>query len=135
MAVINIIIPASDYDRVAAYYRKLFMVTDDDDLLYLPVDGKDVALKVVRVSLEAQDGYPPQKRFPIFEYELERNFLSHCLRMHRCGAIFEKAFEYPGGFYARVRDPEGNQFGIVCESFEEEYETIDVNDLPFFFRY
>ena len=47
----------------------------------------------------------------------------------------ETAFEHPGGYYARVCDPAGNQFEIECNNFHDDDPTANSSTMPFFFMY
>lgn len=138
MTKITIIIPVDeyeDYDEMELYYRDVLSFTLREGLLFLPADTSDVALQLLIVGKEAKAHFPPKKRFPIFCYKLTKNFLSYCKKLSENGALMEKAFEYPGGYYALVRDPAGNQFEIECSSLHEDDPTVDVSTMPYFFRY
>jgi hypothetical protein len=135
MTKITIIIPVDNYDELENYYRDVLFFSWRDGLFYLPVNTSDVAVKLMIIDEESKANFPPKKRFPIFCYRLEKNFLSYCKRIYENGALMEMAFEYPGGYYARVCDPAGNQFEIECSSFDEDDSTVDSSTLPFFFRY
>ena len=50
-------------------------------------------------------------------------------------AILEAVISHPGGYYARLSDPEGNQFEIECEIFGEVNEGLDPFNWPFYKRY
>lgn len=87
------------------------------------------------VDEESKVNFPPKKRFPIFSYRIEKNFLSYCKRIYENGALIEMACATPGGYYARVSDVAGNQFEIECDSFDEDDQTIDSLTMPYFFSY
>lgn len=74
MTKINIIIPVENYDETEKYYRKIFNFSDEERLFFLPVGSFDVALKLIIISKKSKPYFPPQKRFPIFCYNLEKNF-------------------------------------------------------------
>jgi predicted enzyme related to lactoylglutathione lyase len=138
MTKITIIIPVDeyeDYEKMQSYYCDVLSFTWRERLFFLPVGSSDVSLKLLIIGKEAKADFPPQKRFPIFSYRIEENFLSYCKKIYENGALIEKAFEYPGGYYALVRDPAGNQFEIECSSFHEGDPTVDASAMPFFFRY
>jgi predicted enzyme related to lactoylglutathione lyase len=136
---IKILIPVHDYDGATSYYRDILgfnLEEKEEDLIYLPTGDTGVALKILNINAEAAPFFPPSdKRFPIFSYFVEKNFLSYCLKLYERGAIFEKAFEYPGGYYTEVSDPAGNKFSIECDNFEEDERPVDTNKMPFFFVY
>jgi predicted enzyme related to lactoylglutathione lyase len=135
MKKITIIIPVEDYDEAHQYYRDVLSFSLHDDLFLLPVDASDVALKLIIVDEKSKVHFPPKKRFPIFCYRLEKNFLSYCKKIYENGALIEMAFATPGEYYARVSDPAGNQFEIECYSFEEDDITIESSTMPSFFKY
>lgn len=135
MTKINIIIPVYDYDATADYYRCALSFLCQENLFFLPVGSSDIALKLMIVDEQAKAEYPPQKRFPIFGYRLDKNFLSYCRKIYENGALIETAFSHPGGYYACVSDPAGNQFEIECEGFDEDDPSIDYSTMPFFFNY
>lgn len=135
MTKITIIIPVDNFDELENYYRDVLSFTWRDGLFFLPVNTSEIALKLMIIDEESKANFPPKKRFPIFCYRLEKNFLSYCKGIHENGALMEMACEYPGGYYARVCDPAGNQFEIECSSFDEDDSAVDSSTLPFFFRY
>lgn len=135
MKKITIIIPVEDYDEVENYYRDVLSFSHKDGLFFLPVGACDVALRLRIIDKEAKADFPPKKRFPIFGYMLEKNFLSYCKKIYENGALIEMACATPGGYYARVCDLAGNQFEIECSSFDEDDSTIDTSTMPFFFSY
>ena len=135
MTKITIIIPVDDYSETEKYYSSVLAFPCEDGLFFLPVDTRDVALKILIIDKQAKVDSPQQKHFPIFAYTIEKNFLSYCKKIYKSGALMQTCFEYPGGYYARVSDPAGNQFEIHCQSFEEDDPFIDVSTMPFFFNY
>ena len=76
--------------------------------------------------------FPPRRNVPIFNFKLDKNFLSYCKKIYESGALMKTAFSTPGRYYACVFDPAGNQFEIECDSFEEDETTIDASTMPFF---
>lgn len=135
MKNVNIIIPVTDYEEAERYYRLIFPASSENGTFLLPVESKNIAIKIMIIDEEAKDEFPPRKHFPIFGYILERNFLSYCNEIFAKGAHIETACATPGGYYARVSDPFGNQFEIECNNFEETDPTIDTSKLPFFYSY
>lgn len=135
MIKITIIIPVENYSEVDNYYRNVLCFLAQGKLLFLPTGNFDVALKLMIIDDEAKVDFPPRKYFPIFNYKLEKNFLSYCKKIYENGAIIEMACSTPGGYYARVSDPAGNQFEIECYSFEEDDTAINFSEMPFFFIY
>jgi len=135
MTKINIIIPVENYEEVKNYYIHALSFYFDDGLFFLPVNDSCTALKLIIIDKVAKTDFPPRKSFPIFNYKIDKNFLSYCKKIYENGALIESAFSTPGGYYARVSDPAGNQFEIECDSFEEEDVNIDSSIMPFFFRY
>lgn len=135
MTKITIIIPVENFDEVNQYYRDVLSFSLQDGLFFLPVDTLDVALKLMIVPENWKINFPPRKHFQIFNYKLEKNFLSYCKRIYENGALIEMACSTPGGYYARVSDPAGNQFEIECDNFEEDDPNVDPATMPFFFRY
>lgn len=132
MTKITIIIPVENYDETEEYYRKIFNFSHQEQLFFLPVGPSDIALKLMIIDEESKPYFPPKKRFPIFGFRLEKNFLSYCRKIYENGALIETAFSHPGGYYACVSDPAGNQFQIECEGFDEDDPTIDSSTMPFF---
>lgn len=135
MTKITIIIPVENYDEVHNYYRDVLSFSLQNRRFFLPVNISEVSLKLMIIDEESKVYFPPKKRFPIFNYKLDKNFLSYCKKIYENGALMETAFSTPGGYYARVSDPAGNQFEIECDSFEDDDTTIDSSTMPFFFRY
>jgi hypothetical protein len=135
MATVNIIIPVDNYNETEIYYRSVLSSPFIDGLFFLPGATSEVALKLMIVDAESESSYPPKKRFPLFSYRMEKNFLSYCNEICKNGALIEMACATPGGYYARVSDVAGNQFEIECESFDEDDPTVDSSKMPFFFSY
>lgn len=135
MTKITVIIPVEDYDGAEKYYRDVLFFSLHERRFFLPTGTPDIALKLMIIGKEAKINFPPKKRFPIFGYKIEKNFLSYCSRLYSNGAFMEMACATPGGYYARVSDPAGNQFEIECDSFEEDESDIDLSTMPFFFTY
>jgi len=135
MIKITIIIPVENYNEVESYYRDVLSFSFQEGLFFLPVVTSEVGLKLMIVDEEAKADFPPKKRFPIFGYKLEKNFLSYCNKIYENGALIETACAVPGGYYARISDPAGNQFEIECRSFEEDDPAVDGSTMPFFFSY
>jgi hypothetical protein len=135
MTKVTIIIPVDNYDEAEHYYRDVLSFSYESGLFFLPIGSSDVALKIMIVDEEAKSDFPPRKRFPIFAYRLEKNFLSYCIKISENGALIEMACAIPGGYYARVSDPAGNQFEIECKSFYEDDSTVDSSKIKFFFSY
>lgn len=135
MTKITIIIPVEHYSETENYYRDTLSFSVHEGLFFLPVDSRDVALKLIIVDGDAKRELPPQRHFPIFRYSLEKNFLAYCKKIYENGALIQTAFSHPGGYYARVSDPAGNQFEIECENFEEDDPSVDCSTMPFFFNY
>jgi len=135
MTKITIIIPVENYEEVERYYRDALSFSFRDGLFFLPINNSETALKLVIVDDKSKVYFPPKKRFPIFCYTLEKNFLSYCKKIYEDGALIEMAFATPGEYYARVSDPAGNQFEIDCFSFEEDDKSIESSIMPSFFRY
>lgn len=135
MTKITIIIPVENYDETEYYYRNVLCFSHHEEFFVLPVGLSEVALKLLIIDEKAKSDWPPQKHFPIFCYRLEKNFLSYCKKIYENGALIKTAFSHPGGYFARVFDPAGNQFEIKCESYEEDDPIIDFFTMPFFFNY
>lgn len=135
MTKITIIIPVDNYELLEHYYRYVLSFTFQDGLFYLPTGTPEVAIKLMIVDEEAKSDFPPKKRFPIFGYRLEKNFLSYCKEIYENGGLIEMACAIPGGYYARVSDPANNQFEIECRSFDEDDPAVDSSTMPFFFSY
>jgi hypothetical protein len=53
-------------------------------------------------------------------------------KLMRQGALFKSVISHPGGYYARLSDPDENQFEIECESFCEVNGMLDPFGWPFF---
>lgn len=132
--ILNIIIPVENYEEAWSYYRDTLDFPECDGLLLLPVEYILIGIKIVVLDEEDKFLFPLGKRYMSFSYEIEKNFLSYCLNLYKKGAIFDVACRHPGGYYARVSDPAGNQFEIWCESDEDEY-VIDELEMPFFYSY
>ena len=135
MTKITIIIPVENYDEAERYYRNTLSFSFLGGLFFLPINNSETALKLVIVDDKSKAYFPPKKRFPIFCYTLEKNFLSYCKKIYEDGALIEMAFATPGEYYARVSDPAGNQFEIDCFSFEEDDKSIESSIMLSFFRY
>lgn len=135
MTKITIIIPVEDFDEASKYYRDVLSFSHQDGLFFLPVETVDVALRLMIIPEEWKINSPPRRHFQIFNYKLEKNFLSYCEKIYKKGALIEMACSTPGGYYARISDPAGNQFEIECDNFEEDDATVDTLTMPFFFRY
>ncbi|MBB3220373.1 hypothetical protein [Pseudoduganella umbonata] len=130
-----IILPVDNCAEAKLYYRDVLSFKEMNGLLYLPVDNFAACIKLTKIDEQEEKFFPPERRYMSFSYALERNFLSHCLTMYKKGALFDTACELPGGYFARVYDPAGNQFEIFCESFDEDDDAVSSAEMPFFFRY
>lgn len=135
MVPIKIIIPVSDYEKVERYYKDVLRFELKDDLFFFPDGPRDVALKLLIVDAASRETSPPPRHFPIFSFLICRDFLSYCDGLMSRGAVFEALISHPGGYYARLSDPEGNQFEIECEKFDEVNGALDPFSWPFYQRY
>jgi predicted enzyme related to lactoylglutathione lyase len=135
MIPVKIIIPVLDYEKIERYYKEVLLFELKDDLFLLPNNARDVGLKLLIVDAASRESSPPRRHFPIFNFSISANFLSYCDRLVSQGGLFESVISHPGGYYARLSDPEGNQFEIECESFDEENEELDPFSWPFYKRY
>ena len=89
-------------------------------------DGaRDVALRLLIVDAGSRETSPPRRHVPIFSFTIQSNFLSYCDELMSRGALFESVVSHPGGYYARLSDPEGNQFEIECDNFDEVSGELD----------
>jgi catechol 2,3-dioxygenase-like lactoylglutathione lyase family enzyme len=135
MIPIKIIIPVLDYEKIERYYKDVLIFELKEDFFFLPPGSRDVALKLLIVDAASREASPPRRHFPIFNFSIPSNFLSYCDKLITHGALFESVISHPGGYYARLSDPEGNQFEIECESVEEENDALDPFGWPFYKRY
>ena len=135
MAPVKIIIPVSDYEKVERFYRDVLQFELQEDLFFLPNGARDVALKLLIVDAASRETSPPRRHFPIFSFLLRSNFMSYCDKLMSQGAVFESVISHPGGYYALLSDPEGNQFEVECENFDEVNEGVDPFSWPFYKRY
>jgi catechol 2,3-dioxygenase-like lactoylglutathione lyase family enzyme len=135
MVSVKILIPVFDYEKTKRYYKDVLQFELKDDLFCLPNGAPNVALKLLMVDLASRVTSPPRRHFPVFSFLIESNFLSYCGRLMSRGAIFESVISHPGGYYARLSDPEGNQFEIECENFDEINGAPDPFSWPFYKRY
>ncbi|WP_371877358.1 VOC family protein [Telluria mixta] len=135
MIRIKIIIPVSDYEKVNRYYKDVLEFELQDDLFFLPNGARDVALKLLIVDAASRETSSHRRHFPIFSFVIHSNFLSYCDNLMSRGAVFESVISHPGGYYARLSDPEGNQFEIECENFDEINGAPDPSNWPVYKRY
>jgi hypothetical protein len=135
MIPVKIIIPVLDYEKVERYYKEVLLFEHQEDIFFLPTGARDVALKLLIVDAASRENSPPRRHFPIFNFSIPTNFLSYCDKLVSQGAFFESVISHPGGYYARLSDPEGNQFEIESESFDEVNGAIDPFNWPFYKRY
>lgn len=135
MIPVKIIIPVLDYEKIERYYKEVLQFEPDEDIFFLPTGTRDVALKLLIVDAASRENSPPRRHFPIFSFSISTNFLSYCDKLMSQGALIEAVISHPGGYYARLSDPEGNQFEIECESFDEENSALDPFSWPFYKRY
>jgi catechol 2,3-dioxygenase-like lactoylglutathione lyase family enzyme len=135
MMPVKIIIPVLDYEKIERYYKEILQFELRDDLFFLPNGARDVVLKLLIVDAASRESSPPRRHFPIFSLAIPTNFLSYCDNLVARGALFESVISHPGGYFARLSDPEGNQFEIECENFDEENRNLDPCDWPFYKRY
>lgn len=135
MAAVNIIIPIFDYEKMERYYKDVVFFEQWEDLFILPHGTRDVALKLVIVDAASREASQSRRLFPIFNFPIPNNFLSYCDELMSRGTLFESVISHPGGYYARVSDPKGNQFEIECESFDEKNGALNPFDWPFYARY
>jgi len=117
-------------NTIVTYYRFRFRIADFFTNKYV---GNLSEIDDCRRRIESL--FPTKKRFPIFNYKLDKNFLSYCKRIYEKCALMETAFLTPGGYYARISDPAANQLEVECYSFEDDDPTIDSSTMPFFFRH
>ncbi|GGY45264.1 hypothetical protein GCM10007387_29080 [Pseudoduganella albidiflava] len=136
MATVNIIIPVNseNHDEVKLYYLNALLCKEGDGLLFLPIENDSIALLIMNASSEDEPLSTARKQLPHFSFEVQRNFLSFCLAAYKRGALFDMACRHPGGYYARLFDPVGNQFEIWCSSDEDDY-IVETDQMPFFYTY
>ncbi|GGY45258.1 hypothetical protein [Pseudoduganella albidiflava] len=125
MTAVNIIIPVENIAEVKAYYRDIMLFFEDEGEFLLPVEDPPISLQVMAVTWESMQRYPPKKNFPIFAYELEKNFLSYCWVIYQNGGLIDEVFKHEEGYYARVRDPADNVFEISCMSFDDDIDVLE----------
>lgn len=135
MIPIKIIVPVLDYEKIERYYKEVLQFEMEDDLFFLPNGAREAALKLLIVDAASLENSPPRRHFPIFNFSIPANFLSYCDKLVSQGGLFESVISHPGGYYARLSDPEGNQFEIECESFDEVNRELDPFSWPFYKRY
>jgi catechol 2,3-dioxygenase-like lactoylglutathione lyase family enzyme len=135
MVPVKIIIPVSDYAKVERYYTDVLQFELHEDLFFVPNGAPNVALKLLIVDAASREASPPRRHFPIFSFLIDSNFASYCDKLMSRGAVFESVISHPGGYYALLSDPEGNQFEIECENFDEVNAGLDPFSWPFYKRY
>lgn len=135
MVPVKIIVPVFDYEKIARYYKDVLEFELEGELFFLPNGAPNVALKLLIVDAASQEKSPPRRNFPIFSFVIHGNFLSYCDKLKSRGAVFESVISHPGGYFARLSDPEENQFEIECENFDEINGAPDPFTWPFYKRY
>jgi hypothetical protein len=135
MVPVKIIIPVFDYEKIEGYYKNVLQFELKEDLFFLPNGTLNVALKLLIIDAASREKSPPRRNFPIFCFVIHSNFLSYCDKLKSRGAVFESVITHPGGYYARVSDPEANQFEIECENFDEINGAPDPFTWPLYKRY
>jgi hypothetical protein len=135
MNPVKIIIPVSNYHEAKLYYENVLQLKFEDGLFLLPGEIKNVALKLLIVDPVSKIECPPRVYFPIFNFSVARNFFSYICKLYGNNANIEKAAGHPGGYYALISAPDGNQFEIECDNFDEDDESIDPFFWPFYNRY
>ncbi|MFL6635308.1 MAG: VOC family protein [Massilia sp.] len=135
MVPVKIIIPVLDYEKIERYYKEVLQFELKDDLFFLPSGACEVALKLLIIDAASREDRLPRRHFPIFNLSVPANFLSYCDKLMSQGALFESVISHPGGYYARLSDPEGNQFEIECESFDEVNGALNPYNWPVYKRY
>jgi predicted enzyme related to lactoylglutathione lyase len=134
-----ILIPVNDWNEGDHFYKNVmrFLKTDDYDFC-MPGGCSCVRINLIIVRRPEREGYGltgVSTRFPIFRYSIEKDFFSYCKGIIERGGNFDFACENPGGYFARIIDPFGNTFEVMCDSFEEADKTIDPFQWPFYNRY
>lgn len=135
MVPVKIIIPVLDYEKVERYYKDVLQFELEEDLFFLGNGARDVALRLLIVDASSRERSPPRRHFPIFSFMVQRNFLSYCDELMARGALFEAVVSHPGGYYAKLSDPEGNQFEVECDNFDEVNGELDPLNWPCYMRY
>lgn len=134
-----ILIPVNDWGEGERFYKDVmrFSKIDGHDF-FTPGGCSCVCINLIIVRDFDRDGYglvSGRPRFPIFRYSILKDFLSYCKGISERGATFDFACENPGGYFARVIDPFGNTFEIMCDSFDDADNTIDPFQWSFYRRY
>lgn len=135
MPAVTVVLPVADMKRSRKHYRDVFGFREEAGLFYLPTTDAAAALELRPLTQQDAAAVPSGRKFMSFEYEIAKNFQSCFMAMFERGASFDMACEHPGGYFARVSDPDGNQFEIHCASFEEDEPLVDPWRAPFYFRY
>jgi predicted enzyme related to lactoylglutathione lyase len=135
MKTVKIIIPVNNYYEAKLYYENVLQFKFDDGLFILPGGNKCVALKLLIVDPASKAECPPRLYFPIFNFSIDKNFLSYISKLYENKAQIENAAGHPGGYYAIISDPDGNQFEVECNNFDEADESIDPFSWTFYNRY
>jgi predicted enzyme related to lactoylglutathione lyase len=133
-----IFIPVNERSVALKFYEEVMQFTRHGSDFYPSKEETSVRINLLDVNEQdrRERGLEEVKaRFPIFRYYIERNFLSHCRGIVGRGGNFEMAREHPGGYFARIIDPFGNTFEIMCDSFDESDNLVEPFNWPFFDRY
>jgi hypothetical protein len=120
MPYISIMIHVQNYEVSSSYYRNIFELSPEDELFYMPPVGRSVAIRLVEIGSDQSEEFSTRRTFPLFELKVQKNFLSYCANLVAKGVELDGPFEDPGGYYAKVFDPDGNRFDIACDGFEED---------------
>lgn len=129
-SIIHIFIPIKDKSVGIEFYKDKMGFEKEGYDYYPPFFPKTVSLRLIIVDDGAEYNLDfSKKRFSIFQYEIDRNFLSYCKRLQENGVKFEKVMSDPGGYWGEITDPFGNTFDIKCNNFDEEDTGIEPNDI------
>ncbi|MGJ7565568.1 VOC family protein [Variovorax sp. GB1R11] len=113
------------FERMNAFYEGVLGYVQDPTLDVLRVPGHDnlaISFKYFDSKRKEND----KEADAIYEFFIDKNFPSFCLRLKEKGVAFDTIARTPGFYLARFFDPSGNTIEVISESFEDDAKA----DIP-----
>lgn len=127
-----VLIPVTDEARAHAFFTNVLRFNCDGDGYVVPGGGASARLRLRLITDDIAEKYElPQRRFPLFLYEMPGGFADLMRRLLKEGLNVRSVFEHMGGYFAQISDPFGNCIEIDCGEFDDELTEELKLRLPF----
>ena len=134
--MVTLLIPIENDQSSNFFYIELLNFEHFDGSIYLPHTHRAVKIRYQIMNQSLIEEYPHLKddtsRFPIFEYNVKKDFLRLIEKLHNCGVFIELVMCGRGGdFTAFIRDPSNNQIWLTGSESEDDY-LVDRSNWSFY---